>query len=255
MKIDVQDLLKSYPRQRPPLSPKHADLYAAEYAINRSGKGVLYRGVALLESWMHRQTAKSNGSTAILELGAGALNHVKFEKHFTHYDVVESLPELCKQSPLVSKIRHVYEGYGALTPLINREQYGRVISIAVLEHLDNLPLTLATSALLLKDDGVFQSAIPTEGGLAWALAWRMSTGIAYRLRTRLSYIPLMKHEHINSEREIYSLLKFLYEDIRISRFPIALKHLSLYTYFECRMVNKENCRQIIEGNGLFELFK
>jgi len=248
MKIDVQDLLKSYPRQRPPLSPKHAELYAAEYAINRSGKGMLYRGVALLESWMHRQTAKSNGSTAILELGAGGLNHVKFEKNITHYDVVESLPELCRQSPLVSKIRHVYEGYDALIPLINREQYDRVVSIAVLEHLDNLPLTLATSALLLNENGVFQAAIPTEGGLAWALAWRMTTGIAYRLRTGLSYAPLMKHEHINSEREIYSLLKFLYKDVRISRFPIPVKNLSLYTYFECKGVNRENCRYILTSN-------
>lgn len=48
--------------------------------------------------------------------------------------------------------------------------YDRIFSIAVLEHLENLPAVVAASARRLSRDGVFQAGIPAEGGLVWGAA-------------------------------------------------------------------------------------
>ena len=43
--------------------------------------------------------------------------------------------------------------------------YDRIISCAVLEHIANLPEIVAHPCLLLKDDGVFSAAIPSQARL------------------------------------------------------------------------------------------
>jgi len=78
------------------------------------------------------------------------------------------------------------------------EQYDRVLSVAVLEHLGEMPAIIAASARLIRQGGVFQAGIPAEGGLLWGLAWRLTTAIAYRARTGLAYAPVMRHEHLNT---------------------------------------------------------
>ena len=57
------------------------------------------------------------------------------------------------------------------------------------------------AALRLEADGVFQAGIPSEGGFLWGIAWRLSTGISYYLRTGLGYGVVMRHEHIDSAFE------------------------------------------------------
>ena len=44
----------------------------------------------------------------ILELGAGNLNHLKYERDFHIYDIVEPFRELYKDSPELKKIRYKY---------------------------------------------------------------------------------------------------------------------------------------------------
>lgn len=229
---DIAALLGGYPRARPPLPAENARIYIEEYKINRGGSGrLLYRLTSGLEAWMHQQVAACRPGQRVLEVGAGTLNHRRYEPAAQTYDIVEPLPALYQGAPELSRIDHIYPTIDdvPLTP-----GYDRIFSVAVLEHLEDLPGTVAAAARRLSPDGLFQAGIPAEGGFAWGLAWRTTTGISYRLRTGLDYAPVMRHEHINSAAEIITIVKHFFADVRVHWFPLPARHLALYGYIEAR---------------------
>jgi len=230
--IDIAALLAGYPRTRPPLPAANARIYVEEYKINRGDSGrLLYRLTAGLEAWMHRQVAACRHGERVLELGAGTLNHRRYERAAGTYDIVEPLPALYEGSAERARIDHIYSTIDDV-PLA--PAYDRIFSVAVLEHLEDLPAVIAAAARRLAPDGVFQAGIPAEGGLAWGLAWRMTTGISYRLRTGLHYAPVMRHEHVNSAAEIIAIVKHFFADVRVRWFFLPARHLALYGYIEAR---------------------
>ena len=182
------------------------------------------------EAWMHRQVALNGIGGDILEIGAGPLNHLPYESA-SLYDVVEPFTELYEDSAVKSQVRYFFDD---MAQVPRHEKYDRVLSVAVLEHLEDLPLTLALSGLLLRDGGIFQAGIPSEGGFLWGLGWRCTTGLSYRIRTGLSYKTCMMHEHINSACEIIALVRYFFRDVSVSRFPLPAHHLSLYAYLGAR---------------------
>lgn len=99
-----------------------------------------------------------------MKLGAGTLNHRQYEDDSVTYDAVEPFRELFLGRPETRKLRAFYNGVEEI-PADTR--YRRVVSIAVLEHMENLPKDVAEAALRLEVDGVFQAGIPSEGGLLW----------------------------------------------------------------------------------------
>src|SRR5512138_280235 len=90
---DFAGLLRSYPRRRPPLTPAHEKVYAEQYKLNREGARPIESLAQKLETWMHRRVASIAGAP-VLELGAGTLNHIRFEPRGIAYDVVEPFREL-----------------------------------------------------------------------------------------------------------------------------------------------------------------
>ena len=106
--------------------------------------------------------------------------------------------------------------------------YDGILSVAVLEHLTDLPRILARAGVLLDKGGTFRAGFPSEGGFLWGLSWRMTTGIEYRLKRGLDYGAIMRHEHVNTDDEILSLLHYFFAQVSIRRFPFPSRHLSLY---------------------------
>jgi len=196
-----------------------------------------------LEQWMHRRVAMHAGGP-VLELGAGTLNHLKFESSAIQhgYDIVEPFTELFSGNSSLGAVRHVYRQQ---TEILQRQAYGRIISIAVLEHLTDLPRELARSGRLLKADGVFQAGIPSQGGFAWWLGWRCTTGVSYWLRNRLDKGVIMRHEHVNSAPEIIALVRYFFKEVAIVRFPLPHHQLSLYAYIEARKPNLSRCEEVL----------
>lgn len=238
----VETLLASYPRVRRKLSPAHAALYIQEYRINRGESDrILYRATRALEAWMHRRVASVSGSPT-LELGAGTLNHLRHEPSAAEYDVVEPFEELYRDSPLLGSVRRIYAN---LSDVPADRHYQRILSVAVLEHLEDLPGIVARSALLLDRGGIFLAGIPAEGGFAWGLAWRLSTGLSYRLRTGLPYQPIMEHEHLSSANEIIAVLRYFFSRIRIRWFPLPSRQLALYAVIEAREPHLDRCLCIV----------
>ena len=240
----IPGLLDSYPRERPPLSEAHLARYVDEYKINRGSKGALYRLLALLERWGHKRVADRENHEDILEIGAGTLNHVSYESEIANYDCIEPFRELFADSPHLNRIRSMYDDIGDIP---DDRVYSRIISVAVLEHLQDLPSVLAVSAKHLRSNGKFQALIPTEGGFLWGASWRLTTGIAYRLRTGLDYKTMMRHEHINDSKEIIELVGHFFGAVAISRFPLPGHHSSFYTYVEASAPNFATGRQFLEG--------
>lgn len=228
--------LEGWPKTRAPLPPEYQRVYEAHMAINRGGGSALNRAALWLEEWMHRSVA-SPPANAVLELGAGSLNHVRFEPQATTYDVVEPLREVVEQSLPNTPHAIGYIGdYGALLQKSteSRSVYDKVVSVAVLEHLDCLPVAIASSALLLKPSGVFAAGIPSEGGRLWKWSWQATTGRAFKRRFGLDYSVLMEYEHINSAHEIESVLRHLFTDVSIRRFPGPSLETSIYTTLHAR---------------------
>ncbi|MCR5876514.1 class I SAM-dependent methyltransferase [Phenylobacterium sp. J426] len=221
--------LARFPKTRPPLPPKIAEIYARQYAENRAGETTAASLSQRLEQWMHRQVAAdASPAKATLELGAGNLNQLPFEPEGGIYDIVEPFAELFEDSPRLARVRKVYADVAEVP---GDARYDRITSVACLEHITDLPVALARSARLLASGGSFRAAIPAEGGFLWKLGWSMTTGLEFRLRHGEDYGLLMAHEHVNEAAEIEALCKALFEHVSVKSFGLG-RQLSLYRFIE-----------------------
>lgn len=196
--------------------------------------------VTKLESWMHRCVAAGVTEGILLEIGAGNLNHVPYLPLAFTCDAVEPFKELWEDSPYLPRVRRIYSD---LREIPQTERYDCILSIAVLEHLSDLPFVLARSGLLLRSDGTFRAGFPSEGGLLWGVSWRLTTGIAYRLKRGLKYAEIMRHEHLNTASEILTLLGYFFHKIEVARFPLPFLHFSFYTTVIVSQPRIDRCRR------------
>ena len=245
---NIKKVLLSFPKDRPPLSPELEKIYLREYKNNRDGKTAASSAAQKLETWMHKKVATSSISTnnpclSTLEIGSGTLNHLQFESPAQTYDIIEPMHELYHDNSSLKYVRHAYTD---ITQIAGVNKYDRIISIAVLEHVVELPKLIARSIQLLRNDGIFCSGIPSEGGLLWGLAWRITTGLEFKIRTGHNYKELMRHEHINSAEEIEQLLHYFFEEVKVERLGVG-KHFSLYSYLECRRPKSNIADQYLGG--------
>ena len=99
---EYEKLLKKFPKKRITLSDEYLKVYTEHYIVNRGGIGLTNSLVQKMESWLHKKASNKIGYD-ILELGAGNLNHVKYEKSFFNYDIIEPFKDLYRAitSPIV----------------------------------------------------------------------------------------------------------------------------------------------------------
>ncbi|MCR4378621.1 MAG: class I SAM-dependent methyltransferase [Rhodospirillales bacterium] len=242
---NINRILQSFPKTRPPLADAYKKIFETEYIANREGTNTVSSLTQKLESWMHKRVATYQSSGPILEVGAGTLNHLSYENLSNPYDVIEPSEFLLNEGQNIHLVRKVYTEIRDIEP---DTSYDRIISIAVLEHMLNLPRDLSVLCTHLRDGGTFQAGIPCEGELAWYLGWRYVSGLAFYLRHHLDYAPVMRHEHINTSDEIVTLIKYLFNDVTIKRFPFPFRHLSFYMYIEARKPNFDAVRALLDQN-------
>ena len=125
----------SYPRARPALSAAHERIYLEEDPRNRGTYGgALFRVTAGLErAGGHRRIARRQTGGRLLELGAGTLNHLQYEPAMD-YDIVEPLPALYQGS---ADRGRVARAYASIADIPQQTRYARIISVAVLEHVED----------------------------------------------------------------------------------------------------------------------
>lgn len=245
--IEFDWLYKNFPKSRPALPEAYQALYIDEYKRNRGKHNSALDLKQRLEQWMHRQVAKVPAPKgAILEIGAGTLNHMGWENVTRPYDIVEPFTALFEEKKEIARVRNIYQN---IFEVPTNAEYSKILSVAVLEHLTDLPEVVAKSALLLSEKGVMVNGIPSEGGLLWYLAWKLSTGVSFRIRTGLSYTKLMQYEHVNKAEEILKVLKFFFKSVHYTRFPLPVLHGSFYTFVHAYSPNKKRAAQFL-GAGL-----
>jgi len=241
-------MFDNFPKERPALPPEYAAIYAEQYKQNRDG-GSKAAGLAQkLESWMHKKVAAdalSGQERSTLEIGAGTLNQLQYEKTSNPYDIVEPFKYLFENSPLIDRIRNVYDDISEISGDV---RYDRITSIAAFEHICTLPEVVAKCGLLLADNGCLRIGIPSEGTVLWRLGYTFSTGWEFKRKYGLDYEVLMRHEHVNSAREIEEVVKYFFSEVSGKSFGIA-KGLSFYQFYVCKGPVLSKCEEYI-GNLL-----
>lgn len=169
-----------------------------------------------------------------LEIGAGLGKHLEYE-HLTleqkkNYVALELRENMAEQI----KIRHpdvqIYIADCQTTLSFPDNHFDRILAIHVLEHLPNLPETLKEMyRVCKKKHGICSIVIPCEGGLAYALARKLSAQRIFEKRYNQAYEWFIKREHINKPNEILQLLEnyFTIEHQRFFPFLIPSIHLNL----------------------------
>lgn len=236
-------LLRRFPKVRPPLPPRHAAFHETFYKAAREG-GHAGASVALrLERWMHRRAAEAPAGFPLLEIGAGTLNHVPFERARGVYDAVEPLEILYGGQAARTRLRALYHDIAEVPA---GESYARIVSIATLEHVTDLPNLVARAALHLEADGEFRAGIPSEGGLLWYLAYTFGTGLTFRLKYGMSYSTFMRHEHVNTAEEIESVVALFFDRVAVRRFPLPFLNASVYSHLAAKGPRVEVARRYLE---------
>lgn len=240
---NIDQILGRFPKRRPSLPPGQQAIYEQEYIANREGKNFMSSLAQKLESWMHIKVRANLVGERFLEVGAVTLNQVPYlaAQKKTYYDAVEPSDFLYKNSPFKNQIRFFFNDIEQCSAI-----YDTIFSVATLEHVTNLPYVLAKMGVLLEENGICVNAIPSEGGILWGISWRLSTGLAYKVRTSFSYANVMRHEHVNNHDEIIALHKYFFERVELSYFPLPGKHLSFYCCIVASHPNPDRCRHYLE---------
>ena len=230
--MDFHSINKKFPKSRKPLPAAYLKIYEEHYKNNREGKGLFNFLSSWMESWAHKVVSKKKfKNSKVLEIGAGTLNHLKYEKNFSEYDIVEPFKNLFIDSSEKHKINETFDSILK----IENKKYDRIISIMTFEHLENLPEVVRKCYELLKNDGIMQIAIPCEGELAFKLGWKLTTGLSFRFKYGLDYSTIMSHEHLNTQKEILTVIKNSFTILKFKRSPFLLPfyNFSFYSYIEC----------------------
>lgn len=234
---------KNYPKKRRPLSRNLKKIFNKHYLNNR--QNFLSQ---LLETWLHKSIKQiNNKKIKTIEIGAGTLNHLKYEnlKNNT-YDIIEPKKFLFKNSNSLKKINKIYKTIEDC----KNNYYDRIISCAVLEHLEDLPHYLVASSFKMKKSSFQSHSIPCEGYPMWDYSWTLLSGFLFRIKTGHSFKEVQKHEHLNNFDEILSLIKFFYKKVTIKySYPFYNKYMSFYSNITFSSPNKKNIKNYLKFNN------
>lgn len=238
--------LDKFPKTRPELPPEYVQVAKINYKENRERKAFFHLLSKKVESWAHIQSVKdrdgSSAGKATLEIGAGTFNHLQYEPGNNEYDVVEPQKQLYENSKFINRVRKIYSD---INEIHIEQRYDQIISFYCFEHICNLPEVVARGGLLLNNKGKFKVGIPSEGTFLWNVAWRLTTGLEFRIRHGLDLGVIMKNEHINTAREIEDVLRYFFKEIHTKVFGMS-KSISLYQFYSCSYPHEERCIKYLD---------
>ena len=235
-------MFDEFPKIRPVLPQQYREIFEKHYLENREGRSRSSGVTQRLEAWMHHRVADDvnsrGGKILTLEIGAGTLNHLPYEKGVYPYDIVE--PNEWLFQPFPERRKLVQNFYPDVFQIPEERCYQRIISIATFEQLTDLPMVVAKAGLLLAEGGVLRIAIPNEGCWPWKLGYRLTNGVEFYLRYGLNYNLIMRHEHVNTAPEIENVLCYFFTRTRCCVMGFT-KKLSFYRFYICENPARDRC--------------
>lgn len=166
-----------------------------------------------------------------LEIGAGLGEHLLYEKLTSeqrrNYVAVElrenMLDELRRRHP---EIQAIQADCQQSLPFPD-SSFDRILAIHVLEHLPDLPATVAEMHRLCRPTGTLSVVLPCEGGFLYGLARRISAQRFFERHYRQPYKWLIEHEHISVPAEIISVLERHFRVVQREYFPFIIPSVDL----------------------------
>ena len=236
--MKIENILNKFPKKRPPLPIKIKKIFNNFLLNNRKNFFSEFS-----ERWLHYSMKDRNSSKSVLEVGAGTLNHFKYENLNKTYDIIEPLKFLFKNSFFKKNINKIYKNIKDCKNLY----YSRIISCAVLQYHTDIPEFLYHSSLKLKKNGYHQHSVPCEGFPIWDFTRFLTTGLIFKIKYRYSFKHMAKYEHVNNLNEIIFLIKFFYKDFKIKySYPFFCKFLAFYANVEFSRPNKKNIKKYLK---------
>ena len=239
-------ILDKFPKKRPILPQAYKDIYNIHYNRNRSGQTKATSLSMKMEQWLHKKVAEDVQIKGIetLEIGAGNLNQLPYEPKVENYDIVEPFDALLENSEHKSRIRNFYKDILE----INDRKYDRITSVATFEHILDLPLIVAKAVLLLNEKASLRVSIPNEGTIMWKMG-TMLTGAEFKRMYGLDYQVLLNYEHVNTAKEIESVLRYFFDNVDVSVFGLSRK-FAFYVFLSCEKPNINRAKELLESRGV-----
>ncbi len=222
----IDTTVHRFPRYRWPKEPPPLNLEQAAIADDwmRYWHEVLPNKFGLIERFNHTYPIRHCplGRLKTLELGAGIGAHVSQEdlsrQEYHCVELRENMAaELRSRFPSVT----VVTGNCEILPYEDGF-FDRIIAVHVLEHLRDLPHAIKEARRVLKTNGIFSIVIPCDPGVAYEIARKISSERIFRGRYRIPYMWLMRREHLNSPREILSVMRGTLDEVHREYFPLKL---------------------------------
>jgi SAM-dependent methyltransferase len=208
----------SWPKSRPALTEEQKRIFSDWYQHWLSESGMQGR-YSFVDRFGHEYAAKTfEKGCKTLDIGAGNGAHLKYENlDAQEYTALEYSRELIQDiNRQYPKVKSVIGDCQKPMDFQN-DYFDRVLAIHVLEHLDNLPVTLGEVHRILRPGGKFSVIIPCEGGLLYSIGRKFSSEKMFKERYHQSYDWLIKYDHVNTAREVLAELKHLF-NVDISQY-------------------------------------
>ncbi len=218
----------NWPKKRSILTNEQQEIFNDWYKFWLSESGMPGK-FSIIDRWGHKFVAKKFiPHSKVLEIGAGTGSHLKFENtNLLDYFAMDLTKDLLNQLATKYPDTHIIERDVQQTYSFPDSYFERVIAIHILEHLDNLPLTLKEVQQVLQPNGCFTVVIPCEGGAMYQLGRLFTSKRLFQKRYKINYDWLIKYDYINNAKEIINELKRYFIIEKISYFPFFIRLIDL----------------------------
>jgi SAM-dependent methyltransferase len=216
-----------WPKQLPPLS---SEQQAISDDFMRHWHEVLPRNFDAIEAFNHRYPLRflpHKEHFRTLELGAGIGAHIGYEDlSIQEYHCLEIRENMaCEITRHYPSVRVAIADCQTMIPYSDAS-FDRVVVVHVLEHLPDLPRCIMEVKRVTRPGGIFSVVLPCDPGLAYEVARKISAERVFRKRYKLPYRWLARREHINSPREILSLLEQNFTEVDRAYYPLRIPIIS-----------------------------
>jgi len=218
----------SWPKSRPALTEEQKRIFSDWYQHWLSEAGMQGR-YSFVDHFGHEYAARTfRNDCKTLDIGAGNGAHIKYENlEKQEYTALEHSRELIEDINKFHPKARTVIGDCQKEMDFPDNYFDRVLAIHVLEHLDNLPVTLREVHRILRRGGKFSVIIPCEGGMLYSIGRKFSSEKMFVERYHQSYDWLIKYDHINTAKEVIDELKNLFNIDSIQYFPLLIPSIDM----------------------------